>query len=89
MKSKRIYGRSISLRTLRMLVSESHGIEEANAWNVLVPTVGYLFAASGPFILGYPRGVCGDFRPSIWLLVAVAVAMLLLTPYLQPHRHKE
>lgn len=70
-------------------LDNADGVEEANAWNALVLTVGYLIAASGPFILGYLRDVCGDFRSSIWLLVAIAAAMLLLTPYLQPHRHKE
>lgn len=70
-------------------LDNADGVEEANAWNALVLTVGYLVAAAGPFILGYLRDAYGDFRPSIWLLVTVAGAMLLLTPYLQPHHHKE
>jgi CP family cyanate transporter-like MFS transporter len=52
-----------------------------------VLTVGYLIAASGPLLVGAIRDRAGDFRPSIWLLVAVSAGMLLVTPFLRPHHH--
>ncbi|MCJ2017623.1 hypothetical protein MKK84_09350, partial [Methylobacterium sp. E-065] len=38
-------------------------------------------------LVGSVRDLSGDFRPSIWLLVLVGVAMLVLSPFLRPHHH--
>jgi CP family cyanate transporter-like MFS transporter len=59
---------------------------EANAWNAFVLMVGYVIAATGPLAAGQLRDVTGSFRPSWWLLTAVAALMLALTPFLKPHR---
>jgi CP family cyanate transporter-like MFS transporter len=68
-------------------LDNTHSVEEANVWNAFVLTVGYLIAAVGPLLVGAIRDRAGDFRPSIWLLVAVSAGMLLLTPFLRPHHH--
>lgn len=68
-------------------LDNTHSIEEANVWNAFVLTVGYLIAAAGPLLVGAIRDRAGDFRPSIWLLVALSAGMLLLTPFLRPHHH--
>ncbi|WP_339648264.1 CynX/NimT family MFS transporter [Halopseudomonas pelagia] len=61
--------------------------EEASAWTAFVMLHSYIVAAAGPLLIGYLRGVCGDFQLSLWLLVAIGVVMLLVTPFLQPNRH--
>lgn len=60
---------------------------EANTWNAFVLTVGYLIAAGGPFSVGALRDATGGFGVPLWVLAAVAAAMLALTPLLKPHRH--
>ncbi len=69
-------------------LDNTHSVEEANVWNAFVLTVGYLIAAAGPLLVGRLRDINGDFAPSVWLLVAVAAAMLSLTPFLRPHHHR-
>ncbi|MCB5184754.1 MFS transporter [Methylobacillus gramineus] len=70
-------------------LDNTHSVDEANAWNAFVLTVGYLIAAAGPLSVGYIRDLTQDFHAAIWLLVCVAVVMLVLTPFLQPHHHKQ
>ncbi len=36
---------------------------------------GYVISSSGPFVLGVARDLTGNFATSLWLLVAVAIAM--------------
>lgn len=67
-------------------LDNTRSVEEANVWNAFVLTLGYLIAAGGPLLVGIVRDLSGDFRPSIWLLVGVGSAMLLLSPFLRPHR---
>jgi CP family cyanate transporter-like MFS transporter len=67
-------------------LDNTDSVHEANVWNAFVLTVAYLIAAAGPLIVGYLRDINGDFKPSFLLLVAVAAFMLLLTPFLHPHR---
>lgn len=59
---------------------------EANVWNALMLLFGYLVAATGPILVGLFRDITGRFDASLWLIVAVGVVMLGLTPHLQP-RH--
>ena len=59
--------------------------EESNVWNGFVLTVGYLIAATGPFLVGFMRDISGDFGTSIWFLVGITVLMLILTPFLKPN----
>jgi MFS transporter, CP family, cyanate transporter len=68
-------------------LDNTDSVHEANVWNAFVLTVAYLIAAAGPLVVGYLRDVNGDFRPSFLLLTAVAAVMLLLTPFLHPHRN--
>jgi CP family cyanate transporter-like MFS transporter len=61
--------------------------DETSAWNAFVLLVSYTVAAIGPLAIGQLRDASGGFGSSRWLLVAVSGAMLMLTPFLQPHRH--
>ena len=65
-------------------LDNTHSVDEANAWNAFVLTVGYLIAAIGPLSLGYLRDITHSFQAGSWLLVLVASIMLLLTPALKP-----
>ncbi len=65
-------------------LDNTHSVEQANVWNAFVMTVGYLFAAGGPLMVGVTRDLTGSFRLPVWLLVVASVAMLTLTPLLQP-----
>jgi CP family cyanate transporter-like MFS transporter len=65
-------------------LDNTHSVEQANVWSAFVMTVGYLFAAGGPLMLGVTRDLTGSFRLPVWLLVVASVAMLTLTPLLQP-----
>ncbi|MBB3901408.1 CynX/NimT family MFS transporter [Methylobacterium brachythecii] len=69
-------------------LDNTHSVEEANVWNAFVLTVGYLIASAGPLLVGSVRDLSGDFRPAMWLLVAVGAAMLVLSPFLRPHHHR-
>lgn len=69
-------------------LDNTHTVEEANVWNAFVLTVGYLIAAGGPLLVGLVRDLSGEFRPSLWLLVLVGIAMLMLSPFLRPHHHR-
>ncbi|MFL9609045.1 CynX/NimT family MFS transporter [Methylobacillus sp. Pita2] len=66
-------------------LDNTHSVDEANAWNAFVLTVGYLIAAAGPLSVGFLRDLTQDFHLASWLLVLVAVLMLLATPLLKPH----
>jgi len=67
-------------------LDNTHSVDEANAWNAFVLTVGYLIAAAGPLSVGFLRDLTQNFHMSSWLLVLVAMVMLLLTPLLRPHQ---
>jgi CP family cyanate transporter-like MFS transporter len=61
---------------------------EATAWNAFVMLVSYLVGATGPLLVGVLRDATGGFHAPLWTLVAVSVAMLATTPFLQPHHHR-
>lgn len=63
----------------------THSPDEANRWNAFVLTVGYLIAASGPFLMGVMRDYSGNFAWAYQMLVAVSLLMLLIAPFLKPH----
>ena len=48
--------------------------------------IGYVLSAVGPFALGLARDVTGDFTTSLWLLVGLAVAMVVLAALITPER---
>jgi len=60
--------------------------DEANTWTAFVLTIGYLIAATGPFLVGLLRDETGGFHAATYFLVAVAAVMLGITPFLKPHR---
>lgn len=61
---------------------------EANAWNAMSMTIGYLAASAGPLALGALRDSTGSFGPGLWMLVGLAIMMLGFTPFLRPHQHR-
>ncbi len=61
---------------------------EANGWTALVIGVGYFAGALGPLLLGILRDLTGGFGIPLWILAAVALLMLFLAPFLQPHHHR-
>lgn len=70
-------------------LDNADSVDEANVWNAFVMTVGYLVAATGPLMVGRLRDITGEFRPALWLLVAVSVAMAAFTPFLRPRHRRE
>ncbi len=58
---------------------------EASAWTAFVLMVAYLIAATGPLSVGALRDLTGSFSASWILLLAVALGMLALTPFLRLH----
>lgn len=79
-------GGSFTLSMTLPLDNTRHA-EETGAWNAFVLLVSYTVAAAGPLAVGQLRDASGGFQSSLWLLVAVAVAMVALTPFLQPRCH--
>jgi CP family cyanate transporter-like MFS transporter len=69
-------------------LDNAHSAEEAETWNAFVMTVGYLLAATGPLLFGALRDITGAFQIPNRLLFIVAFGMLLLTPFLAPHKHE-
>ena len=69
-------------------LDNAHGSDEANAWNAFMMTVGYLLAATGPWLVGLLRDVTGTFQAPVWLLFLVALGMFALTPFLAPRKHE-
>lgn len=61
-----------------------HAPDEVESWNAFVMTIGYLVAAAGPFVVGALRDFTGSFSIPIWLGFIIAVATLVLTPFLAP-----
>lgn len=59
---------------------------EAGGASALMFLVGYLIAAVAPFALGAVRDATGSFEVSLWLLIAISVAMLPLIWALSPAR---
>ncbi|WP_420707342.1 CynX/NimT family MFS transporter [Pseudomonas sp. EggHat1] len=62
--------------------------EEAGAWTAFVMLQSYLVGAAGPLLMGYLRDSAGHFQSALWLLVAVGMLMLIVTPFLQPYRNR-
>jgi cyanate permease len=47
---------------------------------------GYILSSLAPFVLGVARDLTGDFGASLWLLVAVSVALVVASLLLTPAR---
>jgi CP family cyanate transporter-like MFS transporter len=68
-------------------LDHTHTPDAANRWNAFVLTIGYLIAATGPFIMGVLHDINGDFVSGYQLLVAVSALMLALSAMLKPPRY--
>lgn len=68
-------------------LDHTHTPDAANRWNAFVLTIGYLIAATGPFIMGLLHDISGDFVGGYQLLVAVSSLMLALSAMLKPPRY--
>lgn len=62
----------------------SHEPAEVGSMAALMLLVGYLLAAAAPFVLGAARDLTGNFSASLWLLAAIAVALLPVSWTLTP-----
>lgn len=58
--------------------------DEATAWNAFVMLIGYVIASVGPLSVGVLRDLCGGFSPALYMLLAVSLSMLALSPFLRP-----
>ncbi|MFD0913706.1 MFS transporter [Methylophilus luteus] len=65
-------------------LDHTHTPDAANRWNAFVLTIGYLIAASGPFIMGVMHDHSGHFTGGFQMLVGVSALMLLLATRLKP-----
>lgn len=65
-------------------LDHTHTPDAANRWNAFVLTIGYLIAATGPFIMGLMHDHSGHFAGGFQLLVGVSALMLLLATMLKP-----
>lgn len=63
--------------------------DEANSWNAFILLFSYVFAASGPIVVGYLRDLTGCFQLSLLLMVGINTVMLAVTPFLRPYRPTE
>jgi CP family cyanate transporter-like MFS transporter len=61
---------------------------EANAWTAFCLTIGYLIAAAGPYLVGALRDLTGGFSVPVWVLVAVGLIQLVVTPALRPQTYQ-
>jgi len=59
---------------------------EAGGASALMLLVGYMVASTAPFALGAARDATGSFAASLWLLLALALALLPLSWALSPER---
>lgn len=72
--------------TLAMVLplDHTHTPDAANRWNAFVLTIGYLIAATGPFMMGLMHDQSGHFLGGFQLLVGVSALMLVLATLLKP-----
>jgi MFS transporter, CP family, cyanate transporter len=67
-------------------LDHTHTPDAANRWNAFVLTIGYLIAATGPFIMGLMHDHSGHFVGGFQLLAGVSALMLVLATLLKPPR---
>lgn len=77
-------GIGFTMFPLVMLVISRSGdsVEESSAMSSLAQSVGYVFAAIGPFSLGLLSSLLGSWTLPLWLLVAAAALQVLLALWL-------
>jgi MFS transporter, CP family, cyanate transporter len=72
--------------TLTLPLDATRAPSEAGAVVGLMLGAGYTIAATGPLALGAVRDLTGSFATSLWVLVALAVALLAAIAPLSPER---
>jgi CP family cyanate transporter-like MFS transporter len=72
--------------TLTLPLDATSRPSEAGAVVGLMLGAGYTIAAAGPIALGAVRDLTGSFATSLWVLVALAVALLAAIAPLSPKR---
>jgi CP family cyanate transporter-like MFS transporter len=72
--------------TLTLPLDATRAPSEAGAVVGLMLGAGYTIAAAGPIALGAVRDLTGSFATSLWVLVALAVALLAAIAPLSPER---
>ena len=72
--------------TLTLPLDVAHLPSETGAIVGLVLGAGYTIAAAGPILLGGVRDLTGSFATSLWVLVALAVALIAAILPLSPGR---
>jgi MFS transporter, CP family, cyanate transporter len=72
--------------TLTLPLDVAHRPSETGAIVGLVLGAGYTIAATGPIVLGAVRDATGSFATSLWVLVALAVALVAAIIPLSPRR---
>lgn len=76
--------------SLSLIVSLEHlpQAQAAGALTAFVQGIGFLVAASGPWLIGCLRDAGGSFATGWWLQLAVLAAMALLTAWLRPASYR-
>lgn len=59
-------------------------VGQSDSWTSFTLCVGYLIAALGPFTMGLVRDMTGDFKYSIFFLLAVSLIMISIGTILKP-----
>jgi MFS transporter, CP family, cyanate transporter len=72
--------------TITLPLDMAHLPADAGAVAGLMFGAGYTLAAAAPLVLGAARDVTGSFATSLWMLVAVAAALLACIVPLSPRR---
>lgn len=60
---------------------------DANSWTSFILAIGYGIGALGPLILGLLRDATHNFQTGLWILAAVGLLKIVLTPFLFGERH--
>jgi MFS transporter, CP family, cyanate transporter len=71
---------------LTLPVDVAEKAADAASISALMLLIGYLLAATAPVVLGLVRDATGDFESVVWILVAIAAAMIPLALALNPAR---
>ena len=73
-------GGSLAL-ALTLFVLRAHDIHQATALSAMAQSLGYLLAASGPFLLGFVHDISHQWQAALYLLLALQCVQLLAGLY--------
>lgn len=66
---------------LSLFVLRAHDIHQATALSAMAQSLGYLVAASGPFLLGFVHDISHQWQAALYLLLALQCVQLLAGLY--------